>query len=273
MTVADIAGNSDSISNTIAVDDSTVPFLDQSKLELLPNSAVEGSPLKFTVSAIDAYDQSYQLRYHWDLDPTLDSDGNGDPKDDPNFVGSDVDITFQQTGRVDVVLTVFDQSGNKDSHPFTVNVNQESEPTSVFGIVIVVLFVGVITMAISMIGYRRWQKNIAIELLTGRGLSQPEAEEHIRMISQRTKVPIFAPAAVIAGLKSDEQVVTSGDRVKQAEKAQYESIYGAQTQDPNAGFAPQAQDPNAGFAPRTFASQPMNQQISQGSQAAADAAL
>jgi hypothetical protein len=93
------------------------------------------------------------------------------------------------------------------------------------------------------------------------------------MISQRTKVPIFAPAAVIAGLKSDEQVVTSGDRVKQAEKAQYESIYGAQTQDPNAGFAPQAQDPNAGFAPRTFASQPMNQQISQGSQAAADAAL
>ena len=273
LTVADIAGNSDSISNTIAVDDSTVPFLDQSKLELLPNSAVEGSPLKFTVSAIDAYDQSYQLRYHWDLDPTLDSDGNGDPKDDPNFVGSDVDITFQQTGRVDVVLTVFDQSGNKDSHPFTVNVNQESEPTSVFGIVIVVLFVGVITMAISMIGYRRWQKNIAIELLTGRGLSQPEAEEHIRMISQRTKVPIFAPAAVIAGLKSDEQVVTSGDRVKQAEKAQYESIYGAQTQDPNAGFAPQAQDPNAGFAPRTFASQPMNQQISQGSQAAADAAL
>jgi hypothetical protein len=128
-------------------------------------------------------------------------------------------------------------------------------------------------MAISMIGYRRWQKNIAIELLTGRGLSQPEAEEHIRMISQRTKVPIFAPAAVIAGLKSDEQVVTSGDRVKQAEKAQYESIYGAQTQDPNAGFAPQAQDPNAGFAPRTFASQPMNQQISQVSQAAADAAL
>ena len=273
LTVADMSGNTNSSSKNIAVDDSSIPVLNQSKLELLADSAVKGSPLKFSVSAIDAYDQSYQLKYYWDLDPTFDSDGNGDPKDDPNYVGSDVEITFQQTGRVDVVLTVFDQSGNKDSHPFSVNVESEPEPTSVFGIFVVVLFVGVLTMGISMIGYRRWQKNIAIELLTGRGLSESEAKQHISMVSQKMKVPIFAPAAVIAGLKSEEPVVTSGDRVKQAEKAQYESIYGAQTQDPNAGFAPQKTDPNAGFAPQTFAPQPMTRQISQGSQAAANAAL
>jgi len=273
LTVADMSGNTNSSSKNIAVDDSSIPVLNQSKLELLADSAVKGSPLKFSVSAIDAYDQSYQLKYYWDLDPTFDSDGNGDPKDDPNYVGSDVEITFQQTGRVDVVLTVFDQSGNKDSHPFSVNVESEPEPTSVFGIFIVVLFVGVLTMGISMIGYRRWQKNIAIELLTGRGLSESEAKQHISMVSQKMKVPIFAPAAVIAGLKSEEPVVTSGERVKQAEKAQYESIYGAQTQDPNAGFAPQKTDPNAGFAPQTFAPQPMTRQISQGSQAAANAAL
>ena len=273
LTVADMSGNTNSSSKNIAVDDSSIPVLNQSKLELLADSAVKGSPLKFSVSAIDAYDQSYQLKYYWDLDPTFDSDGNGDPKDDPNYVGSDVEITFQQTGRVDVVLTVFDQSGNKDSHPFSVNVESEPEPTSVFGIFVVVLFVGVLTMGISMIGYRRWQKNIAIELLTGRGLSESEAKQHISMVSQKMKVPIFAPAAVIAGLKSEEPVVTSGERVKQAEKAQYESIYGAQTQDPNAGFAPQKTDPNAGFAPQTFAPQPMTRQISQGSQAAANAAL
>ena len=273
LTVADMAGNSNSTAKNIAVDDSSVPVLDQSKLEVLANSAVKGSPLEFSVSAIDAYDQSYQLRYHWDLDPTFDSDGNGDSKDDPNYVGSDVEITFQESGRLDVVLTVFDQSGNKDSHPFSVNVSPESEPTSVFGIIIVVLFVGVLTMAVSMIGYRRWQKNIAIELLAGRGLSQPEAKEHIKMVSQNTKVPIFASAAVIAGLKSEEPVVTSQDRAKQAENAQYESIYGKQNQDPNAGFAPQTQDPNAGFAPQSFAPQPVARQFSQGSQAAANAAL
>jgi uncharacterized Zn-finger protein len=104
------------------------------------------------------------------------------------------------------------------------------------------------------------------------------------MVSQKMKVPIFAPAAVIAGLKSEEPVVTSEDRAKQAEKAQYESIYGVQNQDPNAGFAPQTTDPNAGFAPQTtdpnagfapssYSPQPMVNQISQGSQAAANAAL
>ncbi len=267
LTVADDAGNSNSVSKTIAVDDSSIPVLDQSKLELLPDSAVVGSPLEFSVSAIDAYDQSYQLKYYWDLDPTFDSDGNGDAKDDPNYIGSDVEITFEQSGRNDVVLTVFDQSGNKDSHPFSVNVAAEPEPTSVFGIIVVILFVGVLTMAVSMIGYRRWQKNIAIELLTGRGLSESEAKQHISMVSQKMKVPIFAPAVVIAGLKSDEPVVTSEDRTKQAERSQYESIYGAQNQDPNAGFAPSS------FAPQTFAPQPVARQISQGSQAAANAAL
>jgi hypothetical protein len=284
LTVADSAGNSNSISENIVVFDSSVPVLDQSKLELLPDSAVEDSPLEFSAIASDDYDQPYQLTYHWDLDPNFDSDGNGDAKDDPNYIGSSVEIIFEKTGKNDVVLTVFDQSGNKDSHPFSVTVNPGSEPTSVFGIVIVVLFIGVITMAISMIGYRRWQKNIAIELLSGRGLSQSEAKQHIRMVSQKMKVPIFAPAAVIAGLKSEEPVVTSEDRAKQAEKAQYESIYGVQNQDPNSGFAPQTTDPNAGFAPQTtdpnagfapssYSPQPMVNKISQGSQAAANAAL
>lgn len=267
LTVADGAGNSNSISQNIVVDDSTVPVLDQSKLELLPDSAVQGSPIQYSVSAIDAYDQTFQLKYHWDLDPTVDSDGNGDAKDDPNYLGSNVEITFEQTGRVDVVLTVFDQSGNKDSHPFSVNVASESEPTSLFGIIIVILFVGVLTMGVSMIGYRRWQKNLAIELLIGRGLSQPEANEHIGMVSQKMKVPIFASAAVIAGLKSEEPVVTSEDKAKQVDQARYESIYGAQTQDPNAGFAPQS------FAPQTYAPQPVARQYSQGSQAAANDAL
>ncbi|RPG76558.1 MAG: hypothetical protein CBE08_002275 [Euryarchaeota archaeon TMED248] len=262
LTVADPAGNSNSISKNIVVNDDSDPVLDQSKLELLADSGVEGTPLKFSASAIDSYDQSYQLTYHWDLDPNVDSDGNGNNNDDPNFVGSEVEIIFEQTGRVDVVLTVIDQSGNTDSHPFSVNVAAESEPTSIFAFVIVILFIGVITMAVSMIGYRRWQGNIALELLTGRGLSQAEAKAHIRMVNQKMKVPIFASASVIAGLDTNQPVESSQEKEERAKQVRYDSIYGSKQQDPNAGFAPQN---------NTF--QPIVRQVSQGSQTAAADAL
>ena len=262
LTVQDPAGNSNSISKNILVDDNSIPDLDQSKLELLPNSGVEGEALKFIASATDSYDQSYQLTYHWDLDPNTDSDMNGNSNDDPDYVGSEVEITFEQTGRIDVVLTVFDQSGNSDSHPFSINVAAESEPTGIFAFLMVILFVGTVTMAISMIGYRRWQGKIALELLLGRGLSEPEAREHIRMVSQKMKVPIFASASVIAGLEINQPTESSQEKEERAKQAQYESIYGSSQQDPNAGFAPQ-----------TNSFQPTFRQVSQGSQTAAADAL
>ena len=262
LTVADPAGNSNSVSKNIAVDDSSIPVLDSSKLELLADSGVEGEPLKFSAFAIDAYDQSYQLTYHWDLDPDIDSNGNGNANDDPNYVGSDVEIIFEKAGRIDVVLTVFDQSGNSDSHPFSVNVAAESEPTSIFAFLVVILFIGAITMAVSMIGYRRWQGKIAMELLIGRGLSEAEARAHIRTVSQKMKVPIFASASVIAGLEINQPVESSQQKEERAKQAHYESIYGSNQQDPNAGFAPQ----NNPF-------QPMVRQVSQGSQTAAADAL
>ena len=262
LTVEDPAGNSNSISKNILVDDNSIPVLDQSKLELLANSGVEGSALKFIASAADSYDQSYQLTYHWDLDPNIDSDGNGNTNDDPDYVGSEVEIIFEQNGRVDVVLTVFDQSGNTDSHPFSVNVAAESDATDIFAFLVVILFIGVMTMAISMIGYRRWQAKIALELLIGRGLSEPEAKAHIRMVYQKMKVPIFASASVIAGLDINQPVESSEEKEERVKQVQYESIYGSSQQDPNAGFAPQT---------NTF--QPVFRQVSQGSQTAAADAL
>jgi len=262
LTVEDPAGNSNSISKNILVDDNSIPVLDQSKLELLANSGVEGSALKFIASATDSYDQSNQLTYHWDLDPNTDSDKNGNTNDDPDYVGSEVEIIFEQSGRVDVVLTVFDQSGNTDSHPFSVNVAAESDATDIFAFLVVILFIGVMTMAISMIGYRRWQGKIALELLIGRGLSESEAKAHIRMVNQKMKVPIFASASVIAGLEINQPVESLEEKEERVKQAQYESIYGSSQQDPNAGFAPQS---------NTF--QPVFRQVSQGSQTAAADAL
>ena len=164
-------------------------MLQNLSIQQLPSSAIEGT-LRFSVSATDSYDQDFQLRYHWDLNPTVDSDLNGDAKDDPDYVGSDVEFELPNSGRADIVVTVFDQSGNTDSHAFSVNVAAESEPGSVIGILMVVLFVVVITLAVAMIGYRRWQYGIAIELLEGRGLSKQESIQHINSVKQQTGAPL-----------------------------------------------------------------------------------
>ena len=269
LTVEDESGNSNTVTANVIVDDDSIPSLNNQTIEQLPSTCVEDESLRFSMSAIDAYDQDYQLTYHWDLNPSIDSDNNGNPNDDPDFVGSDVDIEFEDAGRKDIVVTVFDQSGNSDFHAFSINVASSSDPTSVFGIIIVVLFVIAITMAVAMIGYRKWQYGLALELLEGRGLSQAESKQHISMVKERNKVPIFAAASIIAGLESGEKIVTKEERQEQQTQAMYQSIYGSSTQQSpqeTSGFAPTI---NA-YAPSSFA--PPQAQYSAGTQEAAAAA-
>ena len=90
----------------------------------------------------------------------------------------------------------------------------------------VALFIGLVTISVAMIGFRKWQTGIAIQLLEGRGLSELEAKQHIAMVKQRNKIPIFADAPVIAGLESGQQILTSEQRVQQNQDAEYQSIYG-----------------------------------------------
>jgi rubrerythrin len=195
------------------------------------------------MSAIDAYDQSYQLQYYWDLNPSLDSDGNGDSTDDPDFVGSDVELSFANSGTKDIVVTVFDQSGNSDSHAFSVKVASATEPTSMFGVIVISLFAFVVVMAVSMIGFRRWQTGIAVQLLQGRGLSEQEAKQHISMVKQKTRIPIFADAAQISGLDSNVEVTTKESQQEQLHQAEYQSIYGGNNETQSnigSAFAPPA---------------------------------
>ena len=118
-----------------------------------------------------------------------------------------------------------------------------------------------------MIGYRRWQTSLAIELLQGRGLSEGEAKQHISVVSQKRKVPIFASATVIAGLDSSQRVATKQQQEEELAQAEYQSIYGGQpVQQTGSAFAPPANT----YAPSNFVvRQP---QFSAGTQeAAADA--
>ena len=269
LTVVDNSGNSATTTAIVVVDDSSIPSLNQQSIEQLPSSTIEGESLTLSIDAIDAYDQSYQLVYHWDLNPSSDSDANGDPTDDPDYIGSSVDVEFDQGGRKDIVVTVFDQSGNSDSHAFSINVDNAAEPTSAVGLVMVAMFVGVITTSVAMIVFRRWQAGIAVQLLMGRGLSEAEAKQHIAMVKQRTKIPIFADASVIAGLDSGQQIVTSEQKSQQRQDAEYQSIYGNSSNQSQASesFAP----PTNMYAPSGFA--PTQSQYGMGTQSAAADAM
>jgi hypothetical protein len=259
LTVTDASGNTNSTTTVVVVIDNTLPVLQQSGLNVLPASGMIDQSIACVVEAVDPFDDASLLRYHWDLNPELDSDGNGDARDDPDRIGSRADLTFKQPGTYTVVVTVFDPSNNTDEHAFTLNIGEPTKEGSIAGLLLMVLFIGTVTMGIALVGHRRWQHGVAVDLLAGRGLSVPEAKAHIAAVVDSRKTPLFASAIVLAGLDVGE--VTSADvKEEQAKAAEIESIYGstqAQTTVSSSAFAPPKMAPA----------------ISAGSQAAAADAL
>ena len=238
LTVTDSSGNTNSASTTVVVVDATLPVLQQNSLNVLPSSGMIDQALKCSVTANDPFDSSNALRYHWDLNPELDSDGNGDERDDPDRIGSSADITFKQAGTYTVVVTVFDPSNNSDSHAFSIKIGEPAEEGSIAGMLLVVLFIGTLTMGIALVGHRRWQHGLAVELLIGRGLNAAEAKAHIAHVIDARKTPLFASAVVLAGLDMGD-VISGAVQEEQSKAAELESIYGSTQSAPvMSAFAP-----------------------------------
>ena len=242
--VLDPSGNSQSKSVEILVTDSSVPSLDPALLDAFKNQAIEGEITRFIASASDDYDATTDLRFHWDLDPSEDSDGNGDKLDDADVLGSRVDIIFESVGTNTVILTVFDASNNSDTHTFSVIVQEAEVVEADYAILIVVLFAGLVTMSIALIGYRRWQNTIALKLLTGRGLPHGEAKAHMSMVKQTQRLPLFANATQLAGLNAEKDIVSQEESDRARKEAELQSIYGSTSEPeltPQAQFAPSMQ--------------------------------
>jgi len=235
LTVSDAAGNTNSVTTTVIVLDTTLPVLEKSSLDGFASSGVVGEKLSFTVSATDSYDDITKLRYHWDLQPNRDTDNNGNPRDDADLTGYQTSITFSTVGRNEVVLTVFDESNNSDSHAFAVNVIAAPIQDGLTPILFLVLFVVAITSAVAILGHRRWQSSIATDLLLGRGLSEAEIIVHLDHVRQTKALPLFASAIQLAGLDAGE--VQSRNDIETAQKeAELQQIYGAE-ESVDIGFA------------------------------------
>ena len=260
LTVSDASGNSNSISTTLMVTDTSLPVLQQSSLVLLPSGGMVNEAITCTAQATDPYDASTSLRYHWDTNPEVDSDGNGNYRDDADQTGYSTDLVFKNPGRHDIVLTVFDQSNNSDSHAFTLTDESLPAKGSIAGILLVVLFIGTLTMGVALIGHRRWQNGIAKDLLIGKGLSNAEAIAHLATVASTRKIPLFSPAVVLAGFDAGEVHSTSA-KAEEAKAAEMAAIYGSSS--------PEQASQESSFAPPSFA----QQTLSQGSQAAAADAM
>jgi len=239
LTVFDSSGNSASTQVDVRVVDGSIPIIDDTFVSKFKQSLEEGQIHTYSINANDVYDSASNLRYHWDINPSKDTDNNGNPRDDPDYIGSNVDLLFDTAGTKTVVVTVFDASNNTDTRTFTIVVEESVESSTNFGLIAVVLFIFVVTLSISFIGYRRWQSSIAVGLLTGRGLSDSEAMAHMTMVRQSQKLPLFAKAIQLAGLDVGE-VVTQDQQEQARKEAELQSIYGAGEIEeiPQAQFAP-----------------------------------
>jgi len=253
--VLDPSGNSQSTSVQILVTDSSDPSIDEPMFEAFSNQAVEGEITSFFITASDSYDANTDLRFHWDLNSLEDSDNNGNALDDPDYIGSRVDIIFDKVGTNTVIVTVFDASNNSDSRTFSVIVSEAEIVETDYAIFALILLAGVVTMSIALIGYRRWQTTIALKLLTDRGLPENEAIAHISMVRQTQRLPLFAKAIQISGLDAGGEVVSQQEQEIARKEAELQSIYGS-ANEPEA--APQAQ-----FAPRMQLSQASSQAASE----------
>lgn len=240
--VSDAAGNTASTSATIRSIDPTIPTFNTSLLADFPAKVSAGDSYKFNIEVSDSYDSDTALRVHWDLNPSKDSDGNGDTRDDADMMGLQPNINFDDEGVQDIVITVFDASNNTASFAFKVEVNAPSSTAGLAGPIMMALLILCIAGAVSVLGFRSWQRRLAVELLIGRGLNEDEANGQIGIVAQRRKLSLFAKAMEISGLDQGE-IKSKDDSEAHAKAAEMEAIYGtsASTADPNLSFAPPPQ--------------------------------
>jgi len=255
--VTDFSGNSASTNTTLRVVDPSVPSVAPTEGVSFPTSATVGDKLSFSVVVVDEYDAPASLRVHWDLQPTVDTDGNSDPRDDPDRVGLNPTIEFNSPGQQDIVVTVFDASNNSDTYGFSVNVIAAPESAMsyapVFGSLVVLALLG----GAGLSAYRAWQRRLAVDLLLNRGLNQEEAKAHMSIIAQQTRLSWLSNAEAYAGLDQGD-VRPQAEREADAKQAEFDAIYGATGE----------VDQTVAFAPSAYAA-PMSQASSQ---AAAEAA-
>ena len=243
LTVADPTGNTNSTEAMIVVYDSTIPALEMGSIKEI-SQVNQGENVEFSANAVDLWDDDEDLRFTWDLDLEKDSNGDGDLRNDADYTGRILSISFEETGQYSIGLTVYDASNNTDFEIFTFQVVEGPSSANLFAIVSVIFFVIIIVLGVVLFGYRGAQRRKAIEMLLQNNFTYEQANARINEIANTTKLPSFAKAEQIAGILDGGQLRTPDQIMIDAKAAEMAQIYGNDSTnnlDPNAGFRPQYQ--------------------------------
>ena len=243
LTVADPTGNTNSSETMVVVYDSTIPSLEMSSIKEI-SQVNQGENVEFNANAVDLWDEDEDLIFTWDLDLEKDSNGDGDLRNDADYTGRILSVSFEKTGEYSIGLTVYDASNNTDFEIFTFKVVEGPSSANLFAIVSVVFFVIIVVAGVVLFGYRGAQRKHAIEMLLQNNFTYEQATARINEIAKTTKLPPFAKAEQIAGIVEGGQLKTPEQIMSETKAAEMAQIYGNDSLnnlDPNAGFRPQYQ--------------------------------
>ena len=265
--MTDPSGNIGQSNIIVRVIDNSNPVLVSDRIKDI-KSIQRGEEISLSVTAFDSDSSSDSLTITWDLDLTEDTNNDGDPSNDPDYNGPNITTSFSKLGENKFTVTVTDPSGNSDREILSVEVVEPPSEYGVFAIVVVIFAVFIVVTAVVLFGHYRIQKNHAMDLLMQGGLTKLEADARINSISKNEKLPMFAKARQIAGIKDNEVVKSISNVEMDAKNAEFESIYGSSQSDtdPYAGFRPsesyrQVDSSIAEAALAAFAEEPVTQPV------------
>tara|TARA_B100001123_G_scaffold233319_1_gene261796 strand:- start:7301 stop:10759 length:3459 start_codon:yes stop_codon:yes gene_type:complete len=95
------------------------------------SNPTEGDSIVLSANGtIDSHADMDSLVFHWDIDVTVDSDGDGDPANDVDFTGRWIEFSYDTGGPKKAKLTVLDDSS---SHSVTMDIEVADAPPTVSG--------------------------------------------------------------------------------------------------------------------------------------------
>ena len=189
LTVSDPSGNTDVLERRVVVVDRTAPRLSATSVSALPVSVTEGATTVVRVSVDDPVDAAETLRVHWDLNPLSDSDGNGVPDDDADFLGEEAQLTFDSVGERAVVITVFDPAGNTDRAVWNVEVSAALSTSGLGGFI--AAGVGLLVVAVAAVVVLRLRRTRPMEQ---EAAPAPTAEETAEQAKAAEMASIYGSA-------------------------------------------------------------------------------
>jgi hypothetical protein len=121
--VTDDDGESDSVE--IAIEVMNAPPTAMASASVV--NPTEGDSIVLSANGtVDSELDLESLEFHWDLDVTVDSDGDGNPENDVDMQGRWIEFTYDSGGMKQVKLTVTDDDG--ESHSVTMDIEVEEAP-------------------------------------------------------------------------------------------------------------------------------------------------